>query len=78
MGAPLAIAVDISMVLSQIGFVCGEMLYFAKNFAGALHKLDFPYVPSVQVRGVLYPRNPIYNEPFLVKTIGKRCGTCGL
>jgi len=49
MGSPLAVAVDFSMVLSQIGFVCGEMLYFAKNLAGALNKLDLPHVPSVKV-----------------------------
>ena len=29
-------AVDLSILLSQIGFVCSEMLYVAKNCAGAI------------------------------------------
>jgi len=46
MGLPLAVAVDISMVLSQVGFVCGEMLYFAKNLSGALQKVGWHTAPT--------------------------------
>lgn len=39
-------AVDVSLVLSQLGFVCAEMLYVAKNLHGALEKCVGGHPPS--------------------------------
>lgn len=36
-----SLAVDVSLVLSQIGFVCAEMLYVGKNTHGAFQALDW-------------------------------------
>eukprot|EP00931_Biecheleriopsis_adriatica_P039427 TRINITY_DN22547_c0_g1_i1.p1 TRINITY_DN22547_c0_g1~~TRINITY_DN22547_c0_g1_i1.p1 ORF type:complete len:514 (+),score=95.33 TRINITY_DN22547_c0_g1_i1:54-1595(+) len=45
-------AVDVSMVLSQLGFVCAEMLYLAKNSHGALEAFGVESL-ATSVNGIL-------------------------
>jgi proton-coupled amino acid transporter len=46
-GKAAAVVVDVSLTLSQLGFVCAELLYFAKNGNAAFNLIGWSNAPSV-------------------------------